>query len=233
MSNNHDYKAAASSEIFLEQRLSCLVAKACNHQAGSAERQKTLTQIIRLIQNKLWKENTPYYQDALQQTWLYFCQNIGEGNTRKSDDYNHSSTVIGLNLYLRQRLRDFYINTEKEELTKDSMPGKYLDSGEPNQTVDSVENIPAKPNGSPLLEEVKQWVETDPEGELRCLHITERPEVTCQVLILRRLPPEDSWQTLAAEFNLPISTLSSFYQHQCLPCLRKFSEYQGYLEHEL
>jgi hypothetical protein len=60
-------------------------------------------------------------------------------------------------------------------------------------------------------------------------HIAGRPEVNAQVLILRRLPPEASWKELSAEFNLPISTLSSFYQRQCIPRLRKFGESEGYL----
>ncbi len=65
----------------LEERLHQLVIEACSHRVGSAERQRNLTRIIRLINNKLWRESTPYYQDALQQTWVYFCQNICEGNT--------------------------------------------------------------------------------------------------------------------------------------------------------
>jgi hypothetical protein len=64
----------------LEERLHQLVTEACRHRAGSAERQKNLTKIIRLIAHK------PYYQDALQQTWVYFCQNICEGNT--GEPYN-------------------------------------------------------------------------------------------------------------------------------------------------
>jgi hypothetical protein len=109
------------------------------------------------------------------------------------------------------------------------VPVEQLGSGETNQTVDSVENIPANPDVPPLLEEIKRWVETDPDRELRRIHITNHPEVTARVLILRRLPPETSWKILAAEFNITISTLSSFYQRQCLPRLRKFSESQGYL----
>jgi hypothetical protein len=61
------------------------------------------------------------------------------------------------------------------------------------------------------------------------IHITNHPEVTAKVLILRRLPPEDSWKSIAAEFNVSIPTLSSFYQRQCLPRLRNFGESEGYL----
>jgi hypothetical protein len=228
MSVDDSFEALVSSEAFSEEQLPYLVTQACKYQAGSAQRQKNLTKIIRLIANKLWKENTPYYQDALQQTWLYFCQNICEGNTGKPYDPNRASIVTWLNFYLRQRLRDFYINNQKEQIITVPMPIGQFGSEETNQRIDPLENIPANPDIPPLLEEVKRWAQTDPEGELSSIHIANHPEVTCQVLILRRLPPETSWKTLAAEFNLTISTLSSFYQRQCLPRLRKFSELQGY-----
>ncbi len=216
-------------ERFSEEQLPYLVAQACQHPAGSAQRQKNLTKIIRLAANKLWKENTPYYQDALQQTWLYFCHNICEGNTGKPYDLNRGSVLTWLNFYLKQRLRDCYINKQKETLTRVSIPLGQWDSVQTHQNVDPIENIPANPDVPPLLEEIKSWAKTDPEGELRRIHITNRPDVTCQLLILRRLPPEESWKALAAELNLTISTLSSFYQRQCLPRLRKFGELEGYL----
>ncbi len=227
MSVYNSYKVSVTSEASAKEYLTSLVTEARKHPIGSAERQKNLTKIIGLTTNKLWKENTPYYQDALQQTWLYFCQNVCEGNTGKPYDPMRGSLVTWLNFYLKQRLLDCYLKTQKEKLRKVSAPIRQ--SSDTNQTVDPIENIPAHPIVPPLLEEVTRWVETDPEGELRRIHIANRPEVNCQVLILRRLPPEVSWKTLAAEFNLSISTLSSFYQHKCLPCLRKFGESQGYL----
>ena len=75
----------------------------------------------------------------------------------------------------------------------------------------------------------KQWAKTDPSGELQSIHIQGHPLVTCQVLILERLPPETSWKTMSAEFNISISTLTSFYRRQCIPRLRKFGESQGYM----
>ncbi|MEW6491722.1 MAG: sigma-70 family RNA polymerase sigma factor [Cyanobacteriota bacterium] len=229
MSVDNYYKVLVCPETVSEEQLHYLVEEACEHPSGSVQRQKNLTAVIRLISKKLWKENTPYYQDALQQTWLYFCQNICEGITGKPYDPNRSSIATWLNFYLKQRLHDFYIRKHKEEFRTAATPIEPLESGNTHSTLNRVETIPAKPDVPPLLEEVTTWVETDPEGELRRIHITHHPEVTCQVLILRRLPPETSWKTLSQEFNLPISTLSSFYQHKCLPCLRKFGQSQGYI----
>ena len=213
----------------LEEQLRQLVTEACSHRAGSAERQKKLTKIIRLISNKLWKENTPYYQDALQQTWVYFCQNICEGNTGEPYDPSRSSVITWLNFYLKRRLQDFYIDEQKRQALIVSNPTGGQGSSDTNHTIDPIENLVAKPDVAFLLEEVRKWVKTDPDGELSRIHISNHPEVTAKVLILRRLPPEHSWRSIAAEFNVSIPTLSSFYQRQCLPRLRNFGESEGYL----
>lgn len=75
-----------------------------------------------------------------------------------------------------------------------------------------------------LILYVRAKIEADESGELRGCHIENHPKVNCQVLILRRLPPEVRWQDLANEFHLPIPTLSSFYQRKCKPRLRKICE---------
>lgn len=209
----------------LEEQLRQLVTEACRHQAGSFERQKNLTRIIRLITNKLYKKNTPYYQDALQQTWVYFCQNICEGNTGEQYDPTRGSVVTWLNAYLKRRLQDFYIDCQKQQARTVMGLVRRFESGDMNP----VDNLEANPDIPPLLEDVRTWAQTDPQGELRRIYIESRPEVTCQVLIMRRLPPETTWKTLAAEFGLCVSTLSSFYQRQCMPRLRKFGESEGYL----
>lgn len=214
----------------ISDQLRSLVIEACRHRPGSVERQKSLTRIIRLTSQKLWRENTPYYEDALQQTWVYFCQNICEANTGEPYDPTRGSVVTWLNAYLRRRLQDFYIDSQKQQ-ARTALPKNIHSSkaGEPSEKLDPVDNLEAAPDVPPLLEEMRIWAEKDSTGELRRTHVQGHPEVTCQELILRRLPPETSWKTLAAEFGLSVSTLSSFYQRQCLPRLRKFGESEGYI----
>jgi hypothetical protein len=213
----------------LEQQLRQLVIEACRHQPGSPQRQRSLTQIIRLTTPKLWRENTPYYQDALQQTWIYFCRNICEGQT--ADPYNpdRGTVITWLNSYLKRRLQDQFIDRQSQLVTKASPHMRQTRSGDPDDLIDPIDNLPANPDIPPILEYVRDWVLQDLTGELRQITITGHPHVTCQELILRRLPPETSWKDLSAEFGLPVSTLSSFYQRQCLPRLRKFGESEGYL----
>jgi DNA-directed RNA polymerase specialized sigma24 family protein len=208
----------------LDEQLRNLVAQACSHPPGSPQRQKLLTQIIRLTSSRLWRENTPYYQDALQQTWLYFCRNICEGKTGQAYNPDDGTVVTWLNKYLKYRLLDFYNNQNREKaiLRPPSIVNEH-------EIIDPLENVPAPPQPDPILENVEIWAKTDASGELSSIHIKGRPDVNCQVLILKRLPPEVGWKELSEEFKLPIPTLSSFYQRQCLPRLRKFAESEGIL----
>lgn len=211
----------------LEQQLRQLVEKACQHPPGSPERQKSLTRIIRLTSGKLWRENVPYYQDALQQTWIFFCQNICEKTTGERYDPNRSSVITWLNYYLRLRLKDYAIKDTQSKARVISPQIPTANSGEGSFNL--LENIPATPDVPPILEQVYAWAKADISEELRSVHIEGKPHVNCQVLILRRLPPESGWKHLAAEFGVSVSTLSSFYQRQCLPRLRNFGESEGYI----
>lgn len=207
----------------VEEKVHQLVIKACKYPPGSAERQKSLTEIMRLISDKLWQENTPYYQDALQQTWVYFCQNLCERNTAQAYDPSRGSVITWVNTYLKQRLQDLCIEDEKQQARKVIVGLQISQPSEVNETI-NLDALEAKSNTSLLLKEVVTWVEADPEGELRRIHIEGYPKITCQNLLRRRLPPVTSWQELAAEFNLPVPILSSFYQQQCLPRLRQFGK---------
>ncbi|WP_375480132.1 sigma-70 family RNA polymerase sigma factor [uncultured Nostoc sp.] len=215
--------------VQFDEQLRRLVTEACRHERGSPQRQKLLTQIIRLTASRLWRETTPYYQDALQQTWLYFCRNVCEGLTGQTYDPSYGSVITWLNAYLKRRLQDFYLNQNREQATTVPLRIRQSTSGGTSETIDPVDNLSASPQAPPILEDLEIWAKTDSDGELRGTYIKGRPDVNCQVLILKRLPPEVSWKDLSEEFGLSIPTLSSFYQRQCLPRLRKFAELEGLL----
>jgi hypothetical protein len=212
----------------LAAQLEQLVTEACSHPPGDLKRQRALTQIIRLVSNRLWRENTPNYQDALQQTWFFFVQNICESTTGERYDPSRSSVITWLNYYLKRRLQDALIANQKQQARRVPTLIRQSRSGSV-ELIDPLENVAAEPETPSLLDEVRTWAEDDISGELRQVHIEGHRHVTCQLLILKRLPPETSWKDLSTELGLSISTLSSFYQRQCLPRLRKFGESEGYL----
>jgi hypothetical protein len=210
---------------FLEVQLQQLLLEARRYPLGHFQRQQALTAMIRLIaqSKKLWQENTPYYADALQQTWLYFCQNICEGTTGECYDPARGSITTWLNRYLRWRLQDLCVQERQRQQRALSgwSQGQYRWHW--------IDSLAANPDIPPILQETQNWALADSTGELRRIHVRHRPDVTAQILILKRLPPEMQWESLAQEFGLSVSTLSSFYQRQCIPVLRKFGRTQGYL----
>ncbi|PZO37160.1 MAG: hypothetical protein DCF19_19345 [Pseudanabaena frigida] len=209
----------------LEQQLQQLVIETCQHPYGSVLRQKGLTSLVRLINRsqKLWKDSSTYYEDALQLTWLYFCRNLCEAVTAKSAyDSERSNIVTWLNAYLKRRLQDMYIENQQQQM-KFFSEEKEDSNG---AAIDTIERIVAPPQAPNLLELVRQWAEADRTKNLRRTYIRDRADVNAQVLILKRLPPETSWQVLSQEFVLPVSTLSSFYQRKCIPLLKEFHEQQ-------
>jgi hypothetical protein len=92
------------------------------------------------------------------------------------EPYNpdRSHVTTWLNYYLKRRLQDLYTETQKQQSKIVSGQNECLGSADLNQTVNPIENLAANPDVSTLLEEVRNWVETDPEGELRQAHITNR-----------------------------------------------------------
>lgn len=204
----------------LDLQLRELITEACRHPPGSPARQRNLTKVIRVVSKKLWRESVAYYQDAVQQTWVYFCKNICGRY-----DPNLGSVSTWLNAYLKRRLQDFFIeNQERRRKEFSSLQDKD------GEVVDVTEAIPdERGDVEPIWEKVRAWAQADADGELRSIHIEGHPEVNCQALILRRLLSETSWKTLSEEYGVSIPTLSSFYQRKCMPRLRKFGESEGYV----
>lgn len=209
----------------LDSQLRALVERACSQPPGSAVRQKALTQIIRTIDRKLWREYTPGYEDALQQTWLYFCRNICSATTGERYNPDRASLVTWLNNYLKRRLQD--INIGKSENLRTFTAS--VKSGKDGELIDIIDSIPASPDIPPMLQDLRTWAETDADGTLTSTHIKGHPNVNCQLLILRRLPPETSWDSLSKELGIAIPTLSAFYQRKCIPKLHNFCESEGYV----
>ncbi|WP_413279813.1 sigma-70 family RNA polymerase sigma factor [Floridanema evergladense] len=217
-----------TTDANFHQTLRELVQEVCQYPAQSPQRRKGLNRIVRLIQQsgKLWRENTSYYEDALQETWLYFSRNLCEATTSRNP-YNpeEGSVITWLNAYLRRRLQDWQ-QQENEERVRRANSQVSKETGE---LLDPLDTVPAKSEAPSLVEEIEAWVVADETGELQRTHIHGHPEVNCQVLILRRLPPETKWRDLAAKWGLSISTLSGFYEKQCRPRLKEFVWSEGYL----
>jgi hypothetical protein len=198
-----------------------LILEARQNYQRSHQRNRYLTQAIRELNPKLWRTNTPYYGDALQQTWLYFAQ-----KGYQTYDRDRGCIVTWLNSYLWYRHRDLAqqaIKRQSQEIPIDL--GKTQPEGIYRRVISE---IPSPAYGSlDLLKQVSIWIANDPNKTLGSTHIRNRPDITAQTLIQLRLPPETAWKDISVHFDVSISTLSTFYHRQCLPLLRNFGQSEG------
>ncbi|MEO1373832.1 MAG: hypothetical protein AAFW70_05830 [Cyanobacteria bacterium J06635_10] len=75
---------------------------------------------------------------------------------------------------------------------------------------DEIENIPQLQIEKPLSEQLREYLETDP-NQLLQKHIRAHPEATFQIIALKRLSGI-SWKELSETFNIKIPALSNFFQ---------------------
>ncbi|MTJ19446.1 MULTISPECIES: sigma-70 family RNA polymerase sigma factor [unclassified Dolichospermum] len=212
----------------LEVKILQLIQETCQHPSGSLARQKGLNQIILLIQKtgKLLRgTGIPDAEEALQETWWFFCRNLCEATSAK-EPYNpdKSSVITWINNYFSYRLQDKRISYYEQK-------SKFDFFLEENDQIDPASLIPAPTEPRPILNEIQEWLKTN-SPELKRIHIRNRPDVNSYILITRRLPPEKSWLDLSVEFGIPVATLSNFYQRQCFPRLLNFGKSQAYFDSE-
>jgi hypothetical protein len=154
----------------------------------------------------------------------YIC----EATTGQRYDPDRASLITWLDNYLRRRLQDIEISKFKEL----SITISSVKRGKDGELIDIIDSIPASPDIPPMLQDLRTWAEIDADGTLQSTHIKGHPNVNCQLLILRRLPPETSWDNLSKELAIAIPTLSAFYQRKCIPKLHNFCESEGYINNE-
>ena len=212
----------------LEVKILQLIQETCQHPSSSLARQKGLNQIILLIQKtgKLLRgTGIPDAEEALQETWWFFCRNLCEATSAK-EPYNpdKSSVITWINNYFSYRLQDKRISYYEQK-------SKFDFFLEENEQIDPANLIPAPTEPRPILNEIQEWLKTN-SPELKRIHIRNRPDVNSYILISRRLPPEKSWLDLSVEFGIPVATLSNFYQRQCFPRLLNFGKSQAYFDSE-
>ncbi|MFM7407669.1 MAG: sigma-70 family RNA polymerase sigma factor [Cuspidothrix sp.] len=212
----------------IEVKILQLIQETCQHSRDSIARQKGLNQIILLIQKtgKLLRgTGTPDAEEALQETWWYFCRNLCEATSAK-EPYNpeKSSVITWINNYFSYRLKDKQISYYEQK-------SKFDFFLEKNDHLYPANLIPAPTQPRPILNEIKEWLRKN-YSELKRIHIRDHPDVNCYILISRRLPPETYWIDLSVEFGIPVATLSNFYQRQCFPRLLNFGKSQAYFDKE-
>ncbi len=224
-------KSNPSDRQLLYRELDSLVTQICQESSNPWKRARLLNQLVTKMKNSgsIWsnKDNVPYYEDALQEQWEFFSNNLCEARTGTQYDRDRSNVITWFNNYFKWRLQNCASRVNRENNRRDDREQFYEDG----TAIDRIDTLPAEDETHAveciqLLEEIQSWIETNPDGVLNeC--IRGRKDITCQVILRSKLSGKD-FTTIAAEFGCAYHTIYSFYRKKCQPHLQKFRERLGY-----
>lgn len=178
---------------------------------GSLQRRVALDHLIRTLQGCKFLYRPPrnrfphLYEEvcdeAMQRLFVHICKKI--------DQYNPKYEVTQWVNFLLKRC--FFPQAWKEVIS-DHLALEEWDGSDPKI--------------SSLIEQILEYIKTDPEQCLNTVHVKDHPDITFQVLALEILAGY-KWREIAAKFDLSISTLCTFY----LKHLKRFaSQIRAYIQ---
>jgi DNA-directed RNA polymerase specialized sigma24 family protein len=214
-----------------------LALEAQQHPAKSNARKKALTKLIMAIQasGKLYcKGRYDYppevYNEALQEVWLKVCEHIDRYDRSKAN------AITWVNDMLKWRFQDAVDkHRNRKRVSQDNQrkwvqtlsldaPVKSSDSdGESGETfLDSI----AQNQPSMLLQELRDYIQEDPEGVFQHWHIINHPEANYRTIALSYLE-DKSWAEILAVFDNQITygKITSFFRHSCRHFAPQFQDY--------
>lgn len=149
------------------------------------------------------------YEEAVIRTLGYVCKNIDKYDQNRGENLKFTNWVnFRLERFLIECRRDF------NEAMVDELPN-----------LSDLENL-SEPPPDTLFEDTRQYIEADPDDCFKGEFIRHRPDVNFQAIALARFAGK-SWEEISVNFDIKISTLSSFFQRGCQKFHHKFKEDLG------
>ncbi|MFP4299835.1 MAG: sigma-70 family RNA polymerase sigma factor [Spirulinaceae cyanobacterium] len=191
----------------LDEQLKQLALTAQQYPFRSLERQKALNQLISFLQQSGGlcspkRTDGAQYQEVKDEgrsrLFKYICENIDKYNPEKGEVLQWANFLLDKRFYI-EAYRE--LNTEGR-----NMP--------PRPSLDDLENlqmISEIPEESPI-EELRRFIAEDPENVFQKAHIQGHPKASFKFIALQKLDGY-SWEEISQQLhNIPVPTLSSFYQ---------------------
>lgn len=191
-----------------DKQLNELAVAAQQHPSRSRERRHFLSLLLYSInysEKRYRGTNIPseMYNDALQETFLYVCNNI------EKYDPARSNIMTWFNTRLFWSVRELYQHKRRIPLPLSALSESI-----------SIESIPDLNSQkiSSSTEEIKDYILKDPDKIFRSTHLKSHPGANFQYIFLRSLEGL-SRSEIARELNVPEQTLYSFLRR----CAKKFA----------
>ena len=204
--------------ILNDAQLKNLAIEAQRHSPHTELRQYALGELIEAIRlsGKLIRPHRTrfspqfyelLYEEAVNKTLTYIC--------RKIDTYDPERGEQKFMNWVNFRLDRVVIEACSEFREPNSMSLPSLAE---------LEEI-VKPEEPPsLFERVRESLDEDAENIFKNTHIRNRPDANFSAIALARFSGK-SWEDISAEFQIPLPTLSRFFQRCCEKFRSKFRQY--------
>lgn len=210
-----------------EKQIQMLALKAQKYLPQSSQRQQAIGQLIDRIcrspklghpQKGLWAAGfyTDIYHEALQKTLLEVCQKI--------ELYNPQYPVMA---WVNFRLNKQFINVVNDYRRKGitDIPKTKQKEAICSPNLADLERHISTQNFSDEQNLLKEFIEQDPERLMAAEFLRNRPFVTFKVLAKAKFIEERSWVEMAAEFDVPPTTLCSFFYRRLKKLTPYFEKY--------
>lgn len=201
----------------LDTELIRLFQTICQSSANSPEKAKALNRFIILCQKNLSliKDKHLDYPEALNKTWKWVSENLNKFQL-SSPSFSHSLQTW-INGYLYWRIKDLYIINTPPSVSID-YGDEFSETGfvaPPLSGLDALEKSEEEKQLNLVLEEIRRYVEADPDCILKNFHPRGHPECNCQLLIKRLIfqNPPDTLANIAREFYINYQNVNTYWQH--------------------
>ena len=202
-----------------EQQLQQLALEAQQYPVGTTARRRFISKLIDGIYRSR-RLTRPYpgqfqgvyddiYQEAVQNLFLYICKNL------EKYDPERGKFMTWVNMLLSKR---FF----REAIPK--IIGKANEINVENSVLENREDLATEENEdkddyvSAFLK-IRRYIELDPNGIFQQAQIKKHPHANFREIAIKRWSGI-SWKDISDELNIPLATLSSFYQRN----LEKFRD---------
>ena len=226
-----------------EVNLEVLIENSLDPSMTREQKQRAQNRLLLYIQNSpmLYKASHIEYLDALDRAFEWLLRHLDEFKPRPNMSVE-KSFFKWFNTTLGKRVLDLKEHRKNKTLCLDSMSNSAQNVSWIEQMSDSNSATPKlsgldghieqlkKAKEIIIIDELEQYVDSDPEDKLKSLHPRSRRECNCQILsqeVLFKDPPE-KFSTLSKKLDINYQTLKSHWEAKCKPCLQQIAHSLGY-----
>jgi DNA-directed RNA polymerase specialized sigma24 family protein len=215
----------------LNQYLQSLLSQAITHPPKSTTRRILLNKFLKAIidsgelSNQGRWRNLPnfddFYQEALDQTFLEICERI--------ESYRPEKPVMAwVNFYFKNRFHDLVKKYRKKGITNIPKQNQKTTI----MSLDHLEKDVPNEDAQSDTQNLRTFLQEDPEGKLKQESIQGYPHATLQKILWLRFIEDKKWKDISQELDInknskkiPISTLNSFTKQKMRKLQPYFKQY--------